>query len=464
MEPSFVGIVRFDFFLEDSFDRAEDTLADVYQDVEEDGSDPLFFGLAPETQLESRGTAAVRRYASVDHSRFDGDPFAAFENVRTFVLHQDSRRFRDAITIAGVSESEVESLDETDLPATRETVRGWQENLSLIGERTGSIVFDDVFAESYPLALQPTILYVDVPETVDVWTEDGNVSESACRTCLEDARRFLLGDEGCVSAMASGELLGTQQLGEVWGPLTAVNVLTPEREYSLAEATAVDLPDMGALVNRLTPFFRAFDWVHFRLHDVDIVNAELVDTSANVMDLEEGDEREYLETLLGEEEEVGRIQNYLDYSQVVKELEDVDHLISGVDYRSSDDGAPFPTFERPISEPTDTTLRSTTYFSDSLFTTYQSELTHLLNKLDQDLATLDERLIRISNIVTDKITITGTEASIQLDDRVRRLTWALVILTVLLLIGRQSLLEFATADPVVLVVELVVRILGGLML
>ncbi|WP_222928419.1 hypothetical protein [Haloplanus rubicundus] len=461
MDPSFVGLIRFDFFLRDNIDIVREEFERIYSEDISDGSDPGFFGLAPETTLESRGTASVEHYASIDQNEFEGSPFSAFDHVQTFLLHQDSRRFLDAITIATVSEEEKNLLVSEDSSKVRQRISQWQEEISLIGEESGSIVFEDVFAESYPLALHSSMLYIDAEEKESIWKDknNGELDEDTCQEYINECENFLLGGRGCISATASGELLGTQRVGEVWGPLTAVNISESRMEYSFSEDTDMDLPDLGALLNRLTPFFRSYDWVHFRLQDIEIIEDELLDTSANVMELDQDSEREYLKTLVSEEEEVGRIQKYLDYSNIVNELEDINYLISEFDYNTSKDETPFPLFEYPISEPTDTTLRSTTYFSDSLFATYQSDLVHLLNKLDGDLQSLDELHNRINNVITDKITIYGTETSIQLNEQVERLTWALVGLTILLLVGRQQLVNALGISPIQSAFELVFHIL-----
>ncbi|PSP80828.1 hypothetical protein BRC81_01710 [Halobacteriales archaeon QS_1_68_20] len=436
MDVEFAAVLRFDFALEPNGSELEGKLDSLYSSRTED-VDPTFFGFAPASQLETRGTGSITRFSDVDYGELSGQrgPFTLdeFGAIQSFLLHPDSRRFYDLVTVAEFSDEQIETIAEADVEAASERVAHWQGQVSRIGRYVDSLVYDEeIFGETSPLYYHQQILYVVLDETRDLRDDDGDLRTDACDDVVSEpiCRKYLLGERGCVSLLGSGELVGTQRLGDVWGPLTATAVSKPREKFRVPGADEFDLPPLGTLVNRLLPFFRAYDWAHLRLADTEITDQELTESSANVNELQEDDERRYLTELAERETELGQVQKYLDYSKMTQEFDDVVRLIGG--YRYDRDESHRDDYEQPLSKPSDTTLRSTTYFEDSLLATYRNELTHLFETLESNLDRIDEKQKRISNIITDKVTVTGTKASVELNDRVRKLTWVLVALTVVL--------------------------------
>lgn len=439
MEIASACVLRFDFVLADRVSETHEKLDELYASCEEN-VDPTFFGFAPGSQLETRGTGTIGRYTGLRLEEADTDTdmsrteIDAFESVQTFVLHQEDRRFHDLISVAMFSEEQLRIINQGSSSDVAEQVNAWQGSVSWLGKELESLVFDrQLFSHPSPLTGHAEILYFQTCDDHLV-RDDGELQPSDCEDYLEDdlCRKCLLNQEGCISMLESGELIGTQTVGDVWGPLTAINIHDSSSEYTLEPTETWDLPRFGILVNQILPFFRAYDWAHYTLADTEVVSDEIVDTGSNILEID-ADGGEYLQQLTYHEEELGQTQKYMYYTKREQELEDVRNLAGRHNYQNSDDDR-FTDYEVPVSHPTDTSLRSTIYFEDSLFKTYRADIDHLLTKLETNIQGVDEKQTRISGIITDKVVMKGTQSSVELNSQVQWLTRVLVGLTVVLVL------------------------------
>lgn len=476
MNPEYAAVVHFDCCLSEERDLLNGRLRTVYDQPPEE-LDPASFGLTSQPFFE-RDMATASCYRTTEPAnvienldaiegaeaeeldgyslglrspRRTGD-LSSFEMVSTLVLQRETRNFLEIVTVGRLDAAITEQV----VSRTPKTIHGAIDRLRR--DLLGLVAFyPGISAYERPVELKSphTLFYVDgspriTSQNVGTGTSTdqppATVAPNRVADLLEDdatLSKLLGSDEETVSILQGGTALTHRESGDHWGPLVAVHA--GDRDTALngsADESTVDRPQtietLYPVIDVLLPYYTPYFWVRSRFGDI-------VDIEEDVQ-LATGEPSPRFEEEVGSEivrETTDVIANLNSHRDICAEIADEFHEITDlVDDLVDDAGS-------EASEPPAVAVErhelETGTASDHL-TLYRNELVGRVDKFERHFESITEKLEQHEDIFHDQLTgyaarinlesaqrnVDLQESNLDLQKSIRRLTWVLILLTVIL--------------------------------
>jgi len=395
MEIDTAALIRYDLCHESESDLLLTSLQRLYNNEGEQFGEQVLGG----QQWE--------RYRFEGDLQLTDDALGVFESVKTFVSFE-TRHLIDAVTVAELSEEQVKELEEEEVNRTQYVIDDLAEQLSGVAQKIPTVVPTD-------FNRQPVQFYVEPPESQQVFSDNGDVSDKLLAQFLEENREELskihYGIDHPQSLLNGEDLIAPQGTAFPWGKLTVFNLTSPPESEGNFE------PIWLRRLKPLHEYLRAYLWFN---HRVSLL-AELDQETHGIERLMRNgsSETSQFQAVLEIENELDDIRETWTnrYTKTVDEIAD---LKSRPPLRRSRRQQLEPVKINEITEGSPV---------HSLLDIYDQQLATQTEQITSDLDRIGSKLEEVSNYIQDKINVRATTATLRQQRATNYLTIVILLLT-----------------------------------
>lgn len=420
MDIHFAGFVVFDFLPQTREEELHNALEGLYGEEAEDYGGGM---------LGSTGTWYRHVYGNHEDNQFEAN--SEFEWIRT-IVERKTWGITDIVTLAVMSEDQLTRIIEEDGP-NRSEYDQCRKSLNELLEDIPSVVEDDPTENA-------SICYVEPAEELGIWGEDGLEIKSIQETLEEHAvllNRFNFTNAGYLSLISGNIFVAPEVLMQPWDRLVAVS-----RGLDIDDPTPEELilgPNWYTELSSFQTYFRAFYWCEFRSREIAGLDQDVDDNRDLLVSETSGDlDMDTVFDLARSNRDVSTRWIEL-HSWLIDELDGLqDDFLKRAD--EAEDPLMGP-YDIAIPRTEDSGLVFDEDESNSLIELYEDQVREYLDHVQSNVDRVNKKQQMLSKDIQDLVSVNATGENIMLQNdmkhlnqQIGRLTWALVGLTVLLVI------------------------------
>lgn len=395
MEIDTAALIRYDLCHESKSDLLLSALQDLYNGEGEQFGERVF------------GGQHWKRYRFEGELNTSNDEFDIFESVKTFVSFE-TRHLIDTITVAELSEGQVEEIEQEEPSRTQYVIDDLAEQLTGVAQRIPTVAPTDFNRQTVQFYVEPTV-------SQPVTGGDGEVSEELLAQFLEEnkeeLRKIHYGVDHPQSLLNGDDLIASQGTAFPWGKLTVFNLTAPPDSETDFE------PIWLRRLRPLHEYLRTYLWFN---HRVSLL-AELDRETHGIEGLMRNGSSKSSQF-----QEVLEIEGELDdiretwtnrYTKTVDEIADLESR------------PPLRHSRRQQLEPVKIDEITQGAPVNSLLDIYNQQLATLSEQISSDIERIGSKLEEVSNYIQDKINVQATTATLRQQRATNYLTIVILVLT-----------------------------------
>lgn len=412
MDIEFIAFAKWDFFPTSENEAVYETLEEIYEEEGEDYGGPTFGG----------GSWSQKVFGNSEDNPLEEDEDIQW--IRTTV-ENNIRGILDIATLGLISQKKIdEILSEEETPYNE--YNQFKKKFSELFTDVPSVVDNEHQRKAY-------LTYIEPDEEFELRTE-GEIDPQRIQNIIQEYTGTLQRFEylsGGYHTLYQGNYVVTQCVSS--DPYSRLGVFTRgiDRAHNAPEELHTS-PVWYDGIRGLMPYFRAYYWSGYRREQINEFDTQIDDNRDEwVASLNEERDSDWL---LDTAREIHKMQlSWVDdFTRIVDELDHLEHTFRPRDGNEEANALrPKPV---EIPPPDGHVIPTRPEGERDLVSIYHDDIINRLQLLGSELERVDEKVRKLSSNLHDVITVGSTEENIKLQNRIRKLTWGLFTLTIILVI------------------------------